>query len=96
MGSVSLPEEATVAKVNEGLLFKWNFSGEGHPSDTLFVIANQRGQYLTDFKLTGIERREESYLWKVDWAGNGKYDVWLVFRDYKERGFSNSRWMGQV
>ena len=96
MGSVLLPEEATITLVNEGLLFDWKNGGQGHPSDTLFVIANQRGQYLTDFKLTGVERREESYLWKLDWAGNGKYDVWLVFRDYKERGFSNSWWMGLV
>lgn len=96
LGSVSLPEEATITIVNEGLLIEWNHSGERHPSDTLLVIANQRGQYLTDFKLTGVERREESYLWKVDWAGNGKYDVWLVFRDYKERSFSNSVWLGLV
>ncbi|WP_171973138.1 hypothetical protein [Saccharicrinis aurantiacus] len=46
--------------------------------------------------MTGIERFEESYLWKENFNLKKAFDIWLVFRDYKERGFSNSLWLGQT
>ncbi len=96
MGSVSLPPEANIERTNDGLLFSWKNNGESKSSDTLFVVANIRGQNATYYKQTEAQRRDESYLWKLDCAVSEKYDIWLVFRDYKERDFSNSMWLGVV
>ncbi|TRX72012.1 DUF6266 family protein [Carboxylicivirga sp. M1479] len=96
MGNVSLPSEACVERTEEGLLFQWKDDGRESPFDTLFLIANERGQYNTEYKQTEAERRDESYLWKFDYCGTEQYDICLVFRDYKERGFSNSLWLGLV
>nr|WP_321450817.1 DUF6266 family protein [uncultured Carboxylicivirga sp.] len=95
-GNVLLPKEAKVTKVQEGLLFEWELDDQADPFDTLLVIANIRGQYNTHFKFTGVERREGSFLWKWDGMGTEKYDIWLVFRDYMERGFSDSLWLGYL
>ncbi len=96
IGNVSLPSEASVERMEEGLLFRWKYDEIGFRSDTLMVIVNYRGQYLTSFKLNAADRQEESYLWKTCGKSKGKYDAWIVFRDYKERGFSNSMWLGLV
>lgn len=96
IGSVPLPSEASVARTEKGLLFKWTNDVQAGSSDNLFVIANVRGQYNTVYKNTEAERRDESYMWKWELGEPDKYDIWLVFRDYKERGFSNSKWLGLV
>ncbi|WP_439185261.1 DUF6266 family protein [Carboxylicivirga taeanensis] len=95
-GAVSLSAEASVVRTEEGLLFRWTNDGQGSPFDTLFVIANVRGQYNTAYKQTEAERKDESYRWKWELSEREKYDIWLVFRDYKERSFSNSLWLGLV
>lgn len=95
-GSVPLPKEAGVARTTEGLLFQWENNETKSPFDTLFVIANARDQFNTIYKQSETERSDGSYLWKLDMDTNIQYDVWLVFRDYKERGFSNSMWLGLV
>ncbi len=96
IGSVPLPTEASVERTNEGLIFRWHDDGKGNSSDTIMVIATLQGQNSTYFKQTGVERCDEAYLWRVGEVSNEKYDVWLVFRDYKERGFSNSLWLGLI
>ncbi|MCU4156228.1 hypothetical protein J1N10_09585 [Carboxylicivirga sp. A043] len=93
-GSVPLPAEASVERTEDGVLFKWNDNGLGYGSDTLLVIAGLHSQYATRYKQTGGERRDGSYLWKVKLSEVEQYDFWLVFRDYKERDFSNSMWLG--
>jgi hypothetical protein len=95
-GSVPLPSEVSVELTDEGLLLQWKDDGAGSRFDTLFVIANVRGQYVTYYRQTEAERRDESYVWKFDVRGSEQYDVWMVFRDYKERGFSDSSWLGLV
>ena len=95
-GSVQLPEVASAERIDDGLLIKWEAEKQMNSSDSLFVIANLRGQYVTYHKQTEALRRDESYLWKLDYDGAEKFDIWLVFRDYKERGFSNSMWLGLV
>ncbi|WP_289054111.1 DUF6266 family protein [Carboxylicivirga marina] len=93
LGSVPLPSEASIVRTDEGVLFQWKHDEQEHPLDTLFVIAQVRGQNNVEYKQTEAERRDESYLWKMDCYSKEPYDIWLVFRDYKERGFSNSRWL---
>ncbi|WP_282038288.1 DUF6266 family protein [Saccharicrinis aurantiacus] len=95
-GIVPLPAEASITRTADGLLFKWSDEVTGNGSDTLLLIANQRGQYATISKMTGIERKEKSYLWKESTLNNSNTDIWIVFRDYKERGFSDSLWLGQI
>ncbi|MCU4158215.1 hypothetical protein J1N10_19730 [Carboxylicivirga sp. A043] len=96
IGSVPLPPEANVERTEEGLQFRWSYDDIGSGSDSLMVIANRRGQYTTSYKQTGPVRREESYHWIWRMSPKDKYDIWLVFRDYKERDFSNSLWLGLV
>ncbi|MCU4176534.1 DUF6266 family protein [Carboxylicivirga sp. N1Y90] len=96
MGSVPLPTNTSIERTHEGLLLQWSKEDSGSALDTLFMIANVRGQYIIEYKQTEARRRDCSYLWKIDSFGNEKYDIWLVFRDYKERGFSNSKYLGTI
>lgn len=96
IGSVPLPPEASVERTDEGLSLQWKDDGQGSPFDTLFIISNVRGQYTTVYRNTEAVRRDESYMWKWELGETDKYDIWLVFRDYKERDFSNSKWLGLI
>ena len=93
-GSVPLPKQASAERHESDLLFKWTVDDQQSAFDTLMLIANQRGQYSTLFKQSGAERQDGSFVWKADLSPQEKYDIWLVFRDDKERGFSNSLWLG--
>ncbi|WP_430815364.1 DUF6266 family protein [Carboxylicivirga sp. RSCT41] len=94
-GTVFFPQEARAERIDEGLHFYWKNEGLNSPHDSLLVIAGLRGQHAVMYKQTEAQRLEESYVWKLDLQRHETYDVWMVFRDYRERGFSNSVWLGQ-
>lgn len=96
MGAIPLPSEVRCSRTKEGILFQWENEAKNNAFDTLVVIANMRGQYFTEFKLTGVERSEGSFLWKIHLSPKETYDLWVVFRDQYEKDFSNSLWLGSV
>ncbi|MBK3518019.1 DUF6266 family protein [Carboxylicivirga marina] len=96
IGSVILPSNLSVKRINNGLLFNWENDEFGNLSDTLFVTVKGRSKQYVEYKQTEAQRKDESYTWKMDFTENEQYDVWLIFRDYKERGFSKSVWLGLV
>ncbi|MGV8829085.1 MAG: hypothetical protein ACWA6U_12280 [Breznakibacter sp.] len=79
-----------------GILIIWHSDLQASPLDTLMVIANRHGTYNTAFKHTAVARQVRSYLWNIYFVGGETYDVWMVFRDYRERDFSNSFYLGAV
>ncbi len=96
MGKVPLPSNAEMHQEPGGILITWNNDLQASPFDTLMVIANRRGAYNTEFKHTAVARQTGTYFWNMDLVGGQTYDVWMVFRDYRERDFSNSFYLGAV
>lgn len=96
MGKVPLPSYAEIRQEPGGILITWHNELQASPSDTLMVIANRRGEFNTAYKHTAVARKEGSYFWDIDLVEGKLYDVWMVFRDYRERDFSNSLYLGAV
>ncbi len=96
MGKVPLPSNAEIRQEPGGIRITWHNDLQASPFDTLMVIANRRGEYNTNYKHTAMARQVGSYFWNMDFVGGATYDVWMVFRDYRERDFSNSFYLGAV
>ncbi len=96
MGKVPLPSNAEISQEPGGIRITWHNDLQASPFDTLMVIANRRGEYNTAFKHTAVARQAGSYFWNIDLVGGKTYDLWMVFRDYRERDFSNSFYLGAV
>ncbi|MBS2210217.1 hypothetical protein KEM09_02325 [Carboxylicivirga mesophila] len=58
IGSVPLPSEASVEQTDLGLSLQWKDDGQENSLDTLFVIANVRGQYVAEYKHSEAERKD--------------------------------------
>jgi len=96
VGDVPLPDLISFKHTDEGILVNWKDDEKGNLTDTLMLVANMRGQYNTVYKHTGAERREGVCLWKQDFRGRDVYDIWVIFRDCKERAYSNSLYLGAI
>jgi len=95
-GSVSVPQQVRVLEMQDGLLFEWDRQGDENKNDTLVVMARWRGTFNVACKMTGVKRGDRTYNWKVDGLDSRPLDVWIAFRDCKERGFSNSKYVGVI
>ena len=96
MGKVTLSTQAEIRQEPGGILITWHNDLQASPFDTLMVIANRRGENNTNYKHTAVARQAGSYFWHIDLVGGETYDLWMVFRDYRERDFSNSFYLGAV
>ena len=96
IGSVPLPDEIAFKMTAEGLYFTWKNNNCGYSNDILVVVAGLREQSNVYMKQTGVERQDKAFLWKIDLDPSVTWDIWVIFRDYQERGYSDSHYLGMV
>lgn len=54
-------------------------------------MVRKKGHNLSDYKFTGVERAQKSYLWKLGLRTKpSELQVWIAFRDSREIEISNS------
>lgn len=93
-GVVKLPETIKCQLQDDGLLFQWSNERIGHASDTAVVMACKQDFTSAIYKLSAIERKEQTFLWKTGMGTEDSMHVWIAFRDYREKGMSNSYYLG--
>lgn len=93
-GPIELPDNYTVQRSDDGLLFNW-IGKNGRSNDTLLLIVYYPEWNSVNYQFTGVKRSKESFLWDVDLAADDMH-VWMAFRSRDETQMSNSMYLGKV